>query len=175
MESEDLLKAFEDYGKVKDVYIPRNYYTGDIRGFAYIQYSDQEDAERAFRKIDHVKVNGEKLTVEWASGNRKTPNQMKFRGDVRSRSRSPRRTRDRRRSRSRSRSPRRRDSDRRRRSRSRSRSRDREDRRRGDRDDSVDNTLDKGDDKFSKADDLPKQEESGESRKFNHDDDDEEL
>ncbi|KXS18545.1 hypothetical protein M427DRAFT_194253 [Gonapodya prolifera JEL478] len=36
---EDLLKVFEKYGRVRDVYIPKDYYTGKNRGFAYVQYA----------------------------------------------------------------------------------------------------------------------------------------
>lgn len=35
--TEDLRVIFGKYGKVGDVYIPRNRYTGDSRGFAYVR------------------------------------------------------------------------------------------------------------------------------------------
>ncbi|KAI8611379.1 hypothetical protein BC830DRAFT_1171927 [Chytriomyces sp. MP71] len=35
--AEDLNSAFETYGQVRDVYIPKDYYSGGIKGFAYIQ------------------------------------------------------------------------------------------------------------------------------------------
>ncbi|KAJ3294602.1 Serine/arginine-rich splicing factor 12 [Rhizoclosmatium sp. JEL0117] len=148
--AEDLTSAFETYGTVKDVYIPKDYYNGGIKGFAYIQYATQEEADKAFEKIEYLTINGRRLTVEWAQGDRKTPNQMRSKDAPRRRTpdryrrdnrdnRDRSRSRDRRRrSRSRSRSPpRRRD-----RSRSRDRDYNRRDRdgdsRRDDRDDRRD-------------------------------------
>ncbi|KAI9330068.1 hypothetical protein BDR26DRAFT_714059 [Obelidium mucronatum] len=118
--AEDLTSAFETYGTVKDVYIPKDYYNGGIKGFAYIQYATQEEADKAFDKIEYLTINGRRLTVEWAQGDRKTPGQMRTkdsgggggRGGGRRRSVDRHRRDDRSRSRSR---------DRRRRSRSRSR------------------------------------------------------
>ncbi|KAJ3006753.1 UNVERIFIED_CONTAM: Serine/arginine-rich splicing factor 10 [Siphonaria sp. JEL0065] len=142
--AEDLTSAFETYGAVRDVYIPKDYYSGGIKGFAYIQYASQEEADKAFDKIEYLTINGRRLTVEWAQGDRKTPGQMRtkdaprgggggrrrsvdrYRRDDRRDDRSRSRSRDRRRrSRSRSRSPPRR--------RDRSRSRDRDSRRSDDR------------------------------------------
>ncbi|XP_046850273.1 serine/arginine-rich splicing factor 10-like [Xenia sp. Carnegie-2017] len=115
---EDLRRIFGKYGRIQDVYIPCDYYTKKVRGFAYVQFEDIRDAEDALYYLDRVLVLGRELEVQFAEGDRKTPNQMRSREsgfgyDRRSRSRSPRR-------RSRSRSPRR---SRRRRSYSHSRSR----------------------------------------------------
>ncbi|KAJ3034566.1 hypothetical protein HDV00_004929 [Rhizophlyctis rosea] len=79
--AEDLLAAFKSYGNVKDVYLPRDYYTGKARGFAYIQYETQQEAELAFEKIEYITVNGEDLKLEWAAGNRKRPEQMRARDE----------------------------------------------------------------------------------------------
>ncbi|TPX32905.1 hypothetical protein SmJEL517_g04063 [Synchytrium microbalum] len=100
---EDLREAFTRYGKVKDVYIPKDYYTGRPRGFAFIQYENAEDTETAFNKIDYVTVNGAKLTCQIAAGDRKGPSEMRYRdkgttsggGRGDRRDRSPPRRRDR--------------------------------------------------------------------------------
>ncbi|KAJ3009630.1 UNVERIFIED_CONTAM: Arginine/serine-rich splicing factor scl25a transcript I [Siphonaria sp. JEL0065] len=70
--AEDLTSAFETYGAVRDVYIPKDYYSGGIKGFAYIQYASQEEADKAFDKIEYLTINGRRLTVEWAQGDRKS-------------------------------------------------------------------------------------------------------
>ncbi|GJJ76434.1 hypothetical protein EMPS_08793 [Entomortierella parvispora] len=119
----DLAVLFEPYGRIADVYIPKNYYTGVSRGFAYIQYENDEDARRVMEGGDQFSLDGRRLTLEYAQGRRKSPNQMRHgerRGGDRGRGRS--------RSRSRSRDRRYRRSPRRY-SRSRSPSRDRRDRR----------------------------------------------
>ncbi|KAJ3398856.1 Serine/arginine-rich splicing factor 12 [Chytriomyces hyalinus] len=59
------------------VYIPKDYYSGGIKGFAYIQYESQAEADTAYDKIEYLTINGRRLTVEWASGDRKTPGQMR--------------------------------------------------------------------------------------------------
>ncbi len=35
---DDLRALFEPFGEIKDVYLPRDFYTKKPRGFAYIQY-----------------------------------------------------------------------------------------------------------------------------------------
>lgn len=40
---EDLRSLFEQFGEIKDVYLPRDYFTKKPRGFAYIQYVYQQN------------------------------------------------------------------------------------------------------------------------------------
>ena len=35
---EDLRRIFGKYGRIQDVYIPCDYFTKKVRGFAYVQY-----------------------------------------------------------------------------------------------------------------------------------------
>ncbi|KAI9238135.1 hypothetical protein MVEG_11523 [Podila verticillata NRRL 6337] len=131
----DLASLFEPHGRIADVYIPKDYYSGLPRGFAYVQYADEEDARRVFESGEEFTLDGRRLGLEYAQGRRKSPHQMRGtggRGGDRRRSRSPDRhyrPSSRRYSRSRSRSRDRRDRRRdsrspvRRRSRSRSPSR----------------------------------------------------
>ncbi|XP_063432144.1 serine/arginine-rich splicing factor 10-like isoform X2 [Mytilus trossulus] len=117
---DDLRAMFGKYGHLTDVYIPQDYFTRRARGFAYIQYEDPRDADDALYNLDRTRFMGRELEIEFARGDRKTPNQM--RGKERGSRYGGRDDNDRRggsrRHRSRSRSQRRR-------SRSRSRSRDR--------------------------------------------------
>ncbi|GJJ71825.1 hypothetical protein EMPS_04182 [Entomortierella parvispora] len=110
----DLAVLFEPHGKIADVYIPKDYYTGNPRGFAYIQYHDDEDARRVFESGEKFTLDGRKLDLQYAQGRRKSPNQMRGgggrggdreRGGGRRRSRSPDRYRPSSRRYSRSRSP----------------------------------------------------------------------
>ncbi|KAK3820079.1 MAG: hypothetical protein J3Q66DRAFT_336190 [Benniella sp.] len=112
----DLAALFEPHGRIDDIYILIDYYTGHPRGFAYIQYHNEDDARRIYESGETFTLDGRRLDLQYAQGKRKTPNQMRGQGRGR-RSRSPDRYRPRRYSRSRS--PGRRD---RRRGRSRSRS-----------------------------------------------------
>ncbi|KAG0356796.1 Arginine/serine-rich splicing factor scl25a transcript I [Gamsiella multidivaricata] len=103
----DLASLFEAFGRIAD-----DYYTGQSRGFAYVQYQDEDDARRVHETREEFVLDGRKLEVQFAQGRRKTPNQMRGQGRGTRRSRSPDRYRPNRRysrSRSRSRSPARRD------------------------------------------------------------------
>lgn len=98
---DDLRKIFSRYGDVGDVYIPRNPYSMDSRGFAFVRYYNERDAEDAIRGMDGRKIDGREIRVQRAMYGR--PNTRRRGGRWSS---SPRR----RRSRSRSYSPRRRSS-----------------------------------------------------------------
>ncbi|KAF9688605.1 hypothetical protein SADUNF_Sadunf01G0005600 [Salix dunnii] len=89
---EDLRRPFEQFGALKDIYLPRDYYTGEPRGFGFVQYADPHDAAEAKHHMDGRVLLGRELTVVFAEENRKKPI------DMRSRERTRGRFRDRRRS-----------------------------------------------------------------------------
>ncbi|XP_061918281.1 serine/arginine-rich splicing factor 10 [Entelurus aequoreus] len=74
---EDLRREFGRYGPIVDVYIPLDFYTRRARGFAYIQFEDVSDAEDALHYLDRKWVCGRQIEIQFAQGDRKTPNQMK--------------------------------------------------------------------------------------------------
>ncbi|XP_077447110.1 serine/arginine-rich splicing factor 10-like isoform X1 [Stigmatopora argus] len=74
---EDLRREFGRYGPVVDVYIPLDFFTRQPRGFAYIQFEDVRDAEDALHSLDRKWVCGRQIEIQFAQGDRKTPNQMK--------------------------------------------------------------------------------------------------
>jgi len=132
---DDLESLFEKYGKVGDVYIPKDHRTRENRGFGFVRYFSKRDAEDAIDSLDGRKFDGRELSVQYArydrpdrdysrggGGRRRSRSRSRSRGR-RSRSRSRRsRSRSRRRSRSRSKSKSR-SRDRRRKSKSKSKSR----------------------------------------------------
>ncbi|GAU90885.1 hypothetical protein RvY_03243-1 [Ramazzottius varieornatus] len=75
--NEELKEMFAKFGPVKDVYIPLDYYTRRARGFAYVQFEELRDAEDALAAVDGTRLHGMSLEVEFAQGDRKTPNDMK--------------------------------------------------------------------------------------------------
>ncbi|GLT62398.1 hypothetical protein SLA2020_350400 [Shorea laevis] len=130
--ADDLFPLFDKYGKVVDVFIPRDRRTGESRGFAFVRYKYADEAQKAVEKLDGKIVDGREIMVQFAKYG---PNAERIhKGKVsestsktkgRSRSRSPRpRHRDEHRDEHR-------DKDYRRRSRSRSRERSTRDRYRG--------------------------------------------
>ncbi|XP_029957852.1 serine/arginine-rich splicing factor 10 isoform X2 [Salarias fasciatus] len=74
---EDLRREFGRYGPIVDVYIPLDFYSRRPRGFAYIQFEDVRDAEDALHNLDRKCVCGREIEIQFAQGDRKTPNQMK--------------------------------------------------------------------------------------------------
>lgn len=98
---EHLEPLFSKYGKVGDIYIPRNYRTQESRGFAFVRYYDRRDAEDAMERLDGKELDGREIRVSKAMHGRPdgAAGPPRRRDRSRSRSRSPRR-----RSKSRSRS-----------------------------------------------------------------------
>ncbi|XP_050218698.1 serine/arginine-rich SC35-like splicing factor SCL30A [Mercurialis annua] len=76
---EDLRRPFEQFGALKDIYLPRDYYTGEPRGFGFVQYSDPQDAAEAKHHMDGRVLLGRELTVVFAEENRKKPSDMRHR------------------------------------------------------------------------------------------------
>ncbi|KAJ7535994.1 hypothetical protein O6H91_12G052900 [Diphasiastrum complanatum] len=76
---EDLRIPFEKFGPVKDVYLPRDYYSGEPRGFGFVQYMDHNDAADAKYHMDGQIVGGREISVVFAEENRKKPSEMRMR------------------------------------------------------------------------------------------------
>nr|AFK42741.1 unknown [Lotus japonicus] len=77
--TEDLHGPFSHFGPIKDVYLPRDYYTGNPRGFGFVQYVDPADAADAKYHLDGQILLGRELTVVFAEENRKKPAEMRAR------------------------------------------------------------------------------------------------
>ncbi|MEE6484973.1 hypothetical protein FKM82_014119 [Ascaphus truei] len=75
--SEDMRREFGRYGPIVDVYVPLDFYTRRPRGFAYVQFEDVRDAEDALHNLDKKWICGRQIEIQFAQGDRKTPNQMK--------------------------------------------------------------------------------------------------
>ncbi|KAJ4969984.1 hypothetical protein NE237_003083 [Protea cynaroides] len=76
---EDLRRPFREFGPIKDIYLPRDYHTGQPRGFGFVQYVDPDDAAEAKHEMDGQILHGRELTVVFAEENRKRPADMRAR------------------------------------------------------------------------------------------------
>ncbi|KAG6410988.1 hypothetical protein SASPL_129061 [Salvia splendens] len=85
--TEDLRGPFGEFGPLKDIYLPRDYYTGQPRGFGFVQYVDPDDATEAKYHMDGQSLLGRELTVVFAEENRKKPSEMRSCERIRSSSR----------------------------------------------------------------------------------------
>ncbi|GMN45323.1 hypothetical protein TIFTF001_014516 [Ficus carica] len=115
--ADDLFPLFDRYGKVVDVFIPRDRRTGESRGFAFVRYKYADEAQKAVEKLDGRVVDGREIMVQFAKygpnaerihKGRIIESASKLKGRSRSRSPRPRyrdeyKEKDKRRSRSRSR------------------------------------------------------------------------
>ena len=75
--SDELKDLFKEFGNIKDVYIPLDYYTRRQRGFAYVQFDDPRDAKDALNDLDGNKYLDQEMRIDIARGDRKTPSEMK--------------------------------------------------------------------------------------------------
>ncbi|CAG9318264.1 SCL25A [Blepharisma stoltei] len=94
----DLREFFSKFGEIRDVYIPKDYYTRKPRGFGFVEFLNYNEAKEALEKTDGTEVLGTTVKVVFAREERKAPDDMRRRERRYRRSRSPRR-------RSRSRTP----------------------------------------------------------------------
>ncbi|CDS37373.1 FUS interacting serine arginine rich protein 1 [Echinococcus multilocularis] len=78
---EDLRRTFGRYGPIIDVTIPTDYYSGRMKGFAFVEFEDSRDAEYAQRSMDQTRFMGRRIEVEFTRGYRKTPAEMRDRAN----------------------------------------------------------------------------------------------
>ncbi len=75
----ELRTVFEAFGAVVDVYMPKDFFTKKLRGFAYVQFAVESEADEARRKLDRTDIfgDGREIHIMWAAGERKTPLDMR--------------------------------------------------------------------------------------------------
>ncbi|KAG5554901.1 hypothetical protein RHGRI_012455 [Rhododendron griersonianum] len=74
---EDLRIPFERFGAIKDIYLPKNYYTGEPRGFGFVKFRYPEDAADAKEQLNRTVIGGREIRIVFAEENRKTPHEMR--------------------------------------------------------------------------------------------------
>ncbi|XP_026415076.1 serine/arginine-rich SC35-like splicing factor SCL30 [Papaver somniferum] len=77
---DDLRIPFERFGQVRDVYLPKDFYSGEPRGFAFVQFVDPYDAGEAQYHMNGQLFCGREITVVVAAETRKRPEEMRHRG-----------------------------------------------------------------------------------------------
>eukprot|EP00818_Percolomonas_sp_WS_P007866 CAMPEP_0117446430 /NCGR_PEP_ID=MMETSP0759-20121206/6337_1 /TAXON_ID=63605 /ORGANISM="Percolomonas cosmopolitus, Strain WS" /LENGTH=370 /DNA_ID=CAMNT_0005238697 /DNA_START=174 /DNA_END=1287 /DNA_ORIENTATION=+ len=78
----ELRELFERHGPVQDVYIPKDHYSRQPKGFAYVQLERFDDAQNAIAKLDRTLLAGQELSVEEAKGRRKSRDEMRSLDDA---------------------------------------------------------------------------------------------
>ncbi|KAF6140661.1 hypothetical protein GIB67_013954, partial [Kingdonia uniflora] len=64
--ADDLFPLFDKYGKVVDIFIPKDRRTGDSRGFAFARYKYADEAQKAVERLDGKNVDGRNIMVQFA-------------------------------------------------------------------------------------------------------------
>jgi RNA recognition motif-containing protein len=62
----DLQSLFEGSGQVATINIVRDRATGQARGFAFVEMTDSDGAQKAIRELDRYEYGGRNLTVNEA-------------------------------------------------------------------------------------------------------------
>ena len=63
---EEIRKIFEEYGEVTDVKIITDRYTGELRGFGFIEMPSKSDAQKAIQGANGTELGGSTLIVNEA-------------------------------------------------------------------------------------------------------------
>ncbi len=66
LSEENLKDIFEKHGEVKAVKIIMDRYTGNSKGFGFIEMSGDEQAEKAIQLLNGFEVNGRNIKVNFA-------------------------------------------------------------------------------------------------------------
>ncbi len=63
---EDLQNLFSEYGNVKSVKVIRDLFSGESKGFGFIEMPGQAEAQKAMSELNTVELKGKKIVVNEA-------------------------------------------------------------------------------------------------------------
>ena len=63
---EAVRKVFEEYGEVAEVKLIKDQYSGELRGFGFVEMPSKSDAEKAIQEVDGTEIEGRTLIVNEA-------------------------------------------------------------------------------------------------------------
>ena len=73
-------RFFEQFGVVRDVYLPLDFYTKLPRGFGFVEFTCDKDAEAALQALSrYATLDGAEISVTVAQQGRKSPDSMRRR------------------------------------------------------------------------------------------------
>ena len=59
-------KVFSEYGEVTEVKLIEDRYSGELRGFGFVEMSSKSDAQKAIQEVDGTELEGNTLIVNEA-------------------------------------------------------------------------------------------------------------
>ena len=63
-----VLREMETFGPVKDIKLIKDKLTGKSKGYAFVEYDNEEDLKRAYRAADGMKIEGRAIVVDVERG-----------------------------------------------------------------------------------------------------------
>ena len=66
VDDEDIKKAFEVYGKVTSAKVIKDRFSGESRGFGFVEMPSSKEAIEAIKGLNSQEIDGQKLTVSEA-------------------------------------------------------------------------------------------------------------
>lgn len=63
---EELRQAFEQFGEVTSVNLVKDRFTGQAKGFGFVEMASQADAEKAIKELDGTEISGRPMRVSQA-------------------------------------------------------------------------------------------------------------
>lgn len=65
-QEDDVLDHFADYGQVTNLHLNQDRRTGEVRGYALVEFAEYADAKDAKDNLDRKALLGQELCVDWA-------------------------------------------------------------------------------------------------------------
>lgn len=78
LKEDDLQELFAEYGNVTSVNIISDKFSGQSKGFAFVEMENQADAEEAIKQINGRQVSGRNLKVNQARPRNDRPKQRRW-------------------------------------------------------------------------------------------------
>ena len=78
---EQMRNIFKRFGPVVDVHLPRNPYTGDLKGFGFVKFLNLEDASEAQQVMNHGVIGGREIQIAVIDDHRSSPQGMYVNGE----------------------------------------------------------------------------------------------
>lgn len=63
------------------MYIPTDFHTKRARGFAFIEFINDSDAQKALKSLDGTQIGGREVSISMAQQQRKSPDEMRKRDE----------------------------------------------------------------------------------------------
>ena len=71
LSEDELRQVFEEFGEVSSVKIITDKYSGRSKGFGFVEYTKEEEGQKAMDELNGMEVSGRNLKVNVASHKRK--------------------------------------------------------------------------------------------------------